>query len=45
MKVGSEEYDEDDSSEDQDEIAELTGMSDNSCLVAADFDDMVDRHA
>ena len=34
------EYDEEDSWEDsdQDEIDELTGVSDNRCLVAADFD-------
>ena len=37
MKAASEEYDEEDSLEDQDEIVELTGVSDDGCLVAADF--------
>jgi hypothetical protein len=37
MKVASEEYDED-SLEDEDEDEELTGVSDDRCLVAADAD-------
>src|SRR5205085_10132249 len=37
MKAASEEYDEEDSFEDQDEISEWTEISDDRCLIAADF--------
>jgi hypothetical protein len=38
MKASSEEYEEEDTLEDEDEIEELTGVSNDTCLVAADFD-------
>jgi hypothetical protein len=43
MTAASEEYDEEDSLEDQDEIPELAGTTDNSCLIASELGDDVIR--